>query len=104
MTYFHLFYFFALKTLAFCLILLYTLSMFKILRIICGVASAIIAAVAIFIFVYLGWTWGIASVIAAAALFGLCVFFKNLQEKQEEKLNPSPVGDFITGKVNKNED
>lgn len=94
-----------LKSFARTLILRYNENMYKILRIICGVISALLVAACIFIFVYLGMLWGIICVVAAAAFFGLCVFFKNLQEKEERKLNPpSPVGDFITGRVDDNGD
>ncbi len=83
----------------------YNKGMFKVLRMICGILSAVIVAGAIFIFVYLGWVWGVVAICAAALLFGLCVLFKNLQTKQEEKQNPPPaVGDFITGAVNVNND
>lgn len=76
--------------------------MYKILRIICCVVCAVILAAVIFIFVYAGWLWGIISLIVAAAFFGLTLLFKNLQEKEELKLNPPPpVGDFITGPVKK---
>jgi hypothetical protein len=45
--------------------------------------------------------WGIISVVIACILFGLTVFFKNLQEKEENKDNPPTRGDFITGAVKK---
>lgn len=79
-------------------------SMYKILRIVFGVISALLVAACIFIFIYLGFMWGLICVAAAAAFFGLCVLFKNLQEKEERKLNPPPpVGDFITGRVEKDD-
>lgn len=74
--------------------------MYKILRIVfCPLAVAVCAA-AIFIFVYLGWKWGLVSV-AAAVVFGALMFlFKRLQENKELKDNPPPSqGDFITGKT-----
>ncbi|MDE7265557.1 MAG: hypothetical protein K2N52_04715 [Clostridia bacterium] len=74
--------------------------MYKILRIICCVIAVLFAAVAIFIFVYFGWQWGIAAVLVAAVFGALMVLFKQLQEKKERKENPPPPkGDFITGKV-----
>ncbi|MBE7088963.1 MAG: hypothetical protein E7370_05580 [Clostridiales bacterium] len=78
--------------------------MYKNLRIICSVISAVIVAAAIFVFIYAGWLWGIVSVIAALAFFGLTVLFKNLQEQEENKTNPSAHGDFITGKVKKDDE
>lgn len=77
---------------------------YKILRIICCIASALILAVAVFIFIYLGWQWGLLSLLIAAVLFGLTVFFKSRQQAAEEKENPKPkTGDFITGPVQKND-
>lgn len=78
---------------------------FEILRIICCIAAALILAATVFIFVYLGWEWGIASLLVAAGLFGLMMLFKHKQEQLEEKENPSPKkGDFITGAVKKDGD
>lgn len=76
---------------------------FKILRIVCCILAAIILAAAVFIFVYLGWAWGLLSLVIAAALFGLMILFKAKQEQLEEKDNPTVKGDFITGAV-KSED
>ena len=74
--------------------------MYKILRIICCVIAVLFAAVAIFIFVYFGWQWGLATVGVAIVFGALMVLFKQLQEKKERKENPPPPkGDFITGKV-----
>ena len=79
--------------------------MYKILRISCCVIAALIIAAAIFIFVYLGWVWGLVAVAAAAAFGGLTFLFKNLQLKEEYKNNPPPPeGDFITGKVSDKEE
>lgn len=76
--------------------------MYRILRIVCCCICAVILAALIFIFVYAGWIWGLISLVAAGVFFGLTLFFKNLQEKEENKLNPPPtVGDFITGPVTK---
>ncbi len=79
--------------------------MYKTLRIICCVAAALIAAAAIFIFIYAGWQWGLAAVFLALVFGALMVLFKQLQEKKERKENPPPPkGDFITGKVSAEDD
>lgn len=76
--------------------------MYKTLRIIFCVLAALIAAAAIFIFVYCGWLWGLIAVLGAAVCAALMVTFKQLQERQEKKKNPPPAqGDFITGKTEK---
>lgn len=80
--------------------MIYYNNMYKILRIVFCVLTALIAAAAIFIFVYLGWLWGALSLVVAFLSGALMVIFKQLQEKQELKKNPPPPeGDFITGKV-----
>lgn len=67
------------------------------------ILSVLAVAAAVFMFVYLGWLWGLVTVIAAAGFFGLCRLFRNLQQKEEFKTNPPPQeGDFITGKVENN--
>ena len=74
--------------------------MFKILRIAFCILTVAIAAVAIFIFVYAGWLWGLFAVLTAGVSGALMVTFKMLQEKKERKqAPPAPQGDFITGKV-----
>jgi hypothetical protein len=74
--------------------------MYKILRIVFSVVSALLIAACVFIFIYLGALWGVVSLIAAAIFFGLTLLFKYLQEREEFKLNPPPPkGDFITGPV-----
>ena len=79
--------------------------MYKTLRIICCVAAALIAAGAIFIFIYAGWQWGLAAVFLALVFGGLMIHFKQLQEKKDRKENPPPPkGDFITGKVEQPKD
>lgn len=79
--------------------------MYKTFRIIFCILAVLIAAAAIFIFVYLGWMWGIISVLGAAVCAALMIIFKQLQEKQEKKKNPpQPQGDFITGKVEKKDE
>ena len=82
---------------------MYYINMYKILRILFCILTVILAAAAIFVFVYAGWVWG-AMVIALAFVFGaLMVTFKQLQEKEERKKNPPPPqGDFIFGKVTDN--
>ena len=78
--------------------------MYKTLRIIFCILAVLIAAAAIFIFVYLGWQCGLVAVLRVAFCEALMVTFKILQEKQERKKNPPPPqGDFITGKVDKND-
>lgn len=78
--------------------------MYKILRIIFCVAAVALAAAAIFVFIYAGWLWGFATVMVAAVCGGLMATFKMLQEKKERLNNPPPpVGDFIYGKVKKQE-
>ncbi len=76
--------------------------MYKNLRIIFCIIAAALAAVAIFVFVFAGWIWGLMCVLVAAVCAALMVTFKRLQEKQELKDNPPPPkGDFITGPVKK---
>lgn len=78
---------------------------FKILRIICCIIDALILAAAVFIFIFLGWKWGLLSIVIAAAFFGLMMIFKTKQEQLEEKEHPTVKGDFITGAVkNENRD
>ena len=70
--------------------------MLKVLRIIFCILAVALAAAAIFVFVYAGWVWGIATVLAAAVFGSLMVLCKQLQEKKERKENPPPpVGDSI---------
>lgn len=69
--------------------------MYKILRIICCVISAMLLAGCVFFFVYLGNVWGFASVIGAGGFFALTVLFKTLQEEKQQKdalNNPSTPG------------
>lgn len=61
--------------------------------------AALCAAACIFIFVYLGWAWGLICVGACLAFFALTLTFKSLQEREERKKNPpEPKGDYITGR------
>lgn len=76
--------------------------MYKILRILCCIVSALLLAACVFIFVYLGIVWGLIALLAAGAFAALTFFFKRRQEEREAKINPPPaVGDFITGAVRK---
>ena len=59
--------------------------MYKILRIICCVISALLLAGCVFFFVYLGNVWGFASLIGAGGFFALTVLFKTLQEEKQQK-------------------
>lgn len=78
--------------------------MYKILRILFCILAVAAAAAAIFVFIYAGWLWGLLVVMAAFVFGALMVTFKQLQEKEERKKNPPPPqGDFITGRVDKNE-
>ena len=74
--------------------------MYKILRIIFCILAVVLAAAAIFVFVYADSVWG-ALVVMMAFVFGaLMVMVKQLQEKEERrKTPPPPEGDFITGKI-----
>lgn len=84
--------------------IIYYINMYKVLRIIFSVLAAILAAVAIFVFVYApNFWWGIATVMLAFVFGALMVTFKSLQEKKERKENPPPAqGDFIFGKAEQN--
>lgn len=71
--------------------------MYKILRIVFTVLSALFVLPVVLIGIYLGLEWAIACAAAAAAFFGLAVLFKRFQEREEEKKNPPPpVGDFFS--------
>ena len=75
--------------------------LYKILRIVFCVLTVILAAVAIFVFVYAPsiW-WGIATVVLAFIFGALMTTVKGLQDQEEKKKNPPPPkGDFIFGKV-----
>ncbi|MCM1233869.1 MAG: hypothetical protein NC489_27495 [Ruminococcus flavefaciens] len=79
--------------------------MFKNLRIICCIISALIVAADIFVFIYAGMIWGLIGIFAAALFFFAMLYFKYRQEEQKKKDNPPPAkGDFITGKVENRED
>ncbi len=79
--------------------------MYKILRILFCILAVAMAAAAVFVFIYAGWLWGGLVVLLAFVFGALMVTFKQLQEKEELKKNPPPPkGDFITGKINGNEE
>lgn len=74
--------------------------MYKILRILFCILTVALTAAAVFIFIYAGILWGIATVILAFVFGALMVTFKGLQEQEEKKKNPPPPqGDFIFGKI-----
>ncbi len=77
--------------------------MYKVLRIIFCVISVLAAASAIFIFVYFQF-WGLAAVgVCVASAIGM-ILCKRAQEREELRKNPPPPeGDFITGRVVKDE-
>ena len=80
---------------------MYKDKLFKILRIVFCILTVVLAAAAIFVFVYAPsvW-WGIATVVFAFVFGALMTTFKQLQEREELKKNPPPPkGDFIFGKV-----
>ncbi len=79
--------------------------MYKNLRILFCILAVICAAATIFIFIYFKW-WGAIPLGGAALFGGLMVLFKNKQEAKERKENPpKPTeGDFITGKIKKDND
>ena len=75
---------------------------FKVLRIIFCILTALLAAAMIFVFIYAGWLWGALTLVVAFVSGALMVTFKGLQEKHEKIKNPPPPqGDFIFGKVEK---
>ena len=77
---------------------------FKVLRIIFCILTVALAAAVIFIFIYAGVWWGIATVVLAFVFGALMVTFKGLQEKEVRKKNPPPPqGDFIVGKIETND-
>lgn len=77
--------------------------MYKNLRILFCILAVICAAVTIFIFIYFKW-WGAIPLGGAAAFAGLMFICKRKQEREEAKTNPPPAeGDFITGRVKKDD-
>ena len=76
--------------------------MFKVLRILFCVLAVLGATATVFIFIYFG-IWGILPLSVACVSAALMIFFKRKQEYEEAAKNPTPVGDFITGKPNDKE-
>lgn len=66
------------------------------MRITCCIIAALILAAAVFIFIYLGWQWGLISLFAAGLFTALTFLFKSKQESEDIKEQPK-CGDFITG-------
>lgn len=62
--------------------------MYKILRIICCVISVLLVAACVFVFVYAGTVWGIATIVGAAAFFALTMVFRSLQTDKEKRSQP----------------
>lgn len=84
-------------------LLYYIYNMYRVLQIIFCVLTVILAAAVVFIFIYAGIPWGIATVVLAFVFGALMVTFKWLHEKKERKKNPPPPqGDFIFGKASDN--
>lgn len=78
--------------------------MYKNLRILFCILAVICAAVTIFIFTYFGW-WGFVPLGGGLVFAGLMLICKRAQENEELKKNPPPPeGDYLTGKVHKNEE
>ncbi len=59
--------------------------MWKILRIICAVAAAVLVTACIFLGIYVSFMAAIGCAVGALFLFVLCMLFKYLQEEREEK-------------------
>ncbi len=71
--------------------------MYKNLRILFTVLSALCVLPVVFLGIYAGILWALLCALAAAAFFGLAALCKHLQERQEEKKTPpAPVGDFFS--------
>ena len=78
--------------------------MLKVLRIIFCILAVCAAAAAIFVFVFAGWAWGILTVALCLGFAAAMILCKNAQARQEQRDNPpAPTGDFITGKVKKDD-
>ena len=59
--------------------------MFKILRIISCIISALCLAACVFVFIYADVVWGICTLVGAGTFFALTVMFKRFQEDEEAK-------------------
>lgn len=79
--------------------------MYKKLRIICSIVAALLAAACPFIFLYVGNSWGICSIVGILTFFGLTITFKRFQEEKEgtSESEAPKTGDYITGKVSNDE-
>lgn len=62
--------------------------MFKILRIISCIFSALCLAACVFVFIYAGMVWGICTLVGAGTFFALTVMFKRFHEDEEAKMQP----------------
>lgn len=60
-------------------------TVFKVLRIIFCILCALCLAACVFVFIYLGNVWGIATLVGAAGFFALTMLFKTLQQDEEKK-------------------
>lgn len=71
--------------------------MFRILRIVFTVLSALCCAAVVFLGVFLGWIGALVGAGCALLFFGLVVVFRNLQDKREQADEPPPPprGDFF---------
>lgn len=77
--------------------------MYKTLRILFCLLAVACSAVTIFIFIYFQW-WGMLPLGGACVFAALMVICKRAQESEERKANPpAPEGDFITGRIQKND-
>lgn len=78
--------------------------MYKILRMIFCILTCALVAAAIFVFVYAGWLWGLFIVLLAVICGCLMLLFRTLQIRKDYIDNPPPPkGDFITGRVPKDD-
>ena len=78
--------------------------MFKTLRIICCIISALCVAGCIFVFIYAGTVWGICVLLGAVVFFALTVLFKRYQNDDEEKRNDlQNKGEQDQPRLNENE-
>lgn len=64
--------------------------MYKFFRIFFIILSALAASSAILLGIFLGILYFFIAAGLAVFFFGICVLFKQLQERQEEKKNPTP--------------
>lgn len=81
------------------------MKVYRTLMIICCIICALIVAALVFVFIYAGMLWGLVSLGGGLVFFCLMTLFKKLDQAEQLKRNPPPpVGDFITGKVTKDEE